>query len=537
MPIVIGQKPSLLNNAALGLESFIGGYGAGYGSHSGELQQAQQAQINAFQKPLQQATQNAYNWMQQQAYQQQSFRNQVALKDMAHANAMEKLGTQGVDDFSDSLYRQYGIVADPNQLRSMYGGTTSSSGGTYSCGPNGCGYTSSAAPATSTTTSGAEQIPIGGFLGTPSLGGHSTRGRSSQATDVGLPPAVFQYDPSRGSYGDQLQSLIQERQQQIYSQQLANKGLEMRVAGETPEEVKNNQSTWSQYQAHRAAIQAQTQLPQEHKDYLTPAQATYGINQITTPEILSIAPAARPRLQSPEQHAAQVKQDMIVQPLPNGEFAVNYGSGDGKRHVVISRGPSGSGQQQNQQLQLPPGVQMQPDGSVMVDPGPPQQLGFPDSRQPPTGPVRMSLAQYMNRNFVDSANGQVMAWAVDKNGALVPHHMGQDPAIDAAEATSKHNQAYDKLEQDRQQGEMQLRAKLAADAVKAATVKPDELNGVKGGYDESAAQRIFDMLLKSSGLTPASQPSATPPAIGEVRRGYRYRGGDPASQSSWEKVQ
>lgn len=34
-----------------------------------------------------------------------------------------------------------------------------------------------------------------------------------------------------------------------------------------------------------------------------------------------------------------------------------------------------------------------------------------------------------------------------------------------------------------------------------------------------------------------SQPSAGAPRVGEVRQGYRFKGGDPASPSSWQKVQ
>lgn len=40
-------------------------------------------------------------------------------------------------------------------------------------------------------------------------------------------------------------------------------------------------------------------------------------------------------------------------------------------------------------------------------------------------------------------------------------------------------------------------------------------------------------MLRSAG---ASAPTVGMPAVGEVRKGYRFKGGDPANQSSWEKV-
>lgn len=39
----------------------------------------------------------------------------------------------------------------------------------------------------------------------------------------------------------------------------------------------------------------------------------------------------------------------------------------------------------------------------------------------------------------------------------------------------------------------------------------------------------------AGGVAPAQQPAA--PQIGAVMQGYRYNGGDPASQASWTKVQ
>jgi hypothetical protein len=39
----------------------------------------------------------------------------------------------------------------------------------------------------------------------------------------------------------------------------------------------------------------------------------------------------------------------------------------------------------------------------------------------------------------------------------------------------------------------------------------------------------------AGGVAPAQQPAA--PQVGAVMQGYRYNGGDPASQTSWTKVQ
>lgn len=32
------------------------------------------------------------------------------------------------------------------------------------------------------------------------------------------------------------------------------------------------------------------------------------------------------------------------------------------------------------------------------------------------------------------------------------------------------------------------------------------------------------------------EPATTPPKIGEIQQGYRYKGGDPAKQTNWERA-
>ena len=56
----------------------------------------------------------------------------------------------------------------------------------------------------------------------------------------------------------------------------------------------------------------------------------------------------------------------------------------------------------------------------------------------------------------------------------------------------------------------------------------------QGAFEDVVPQQTITAM--GWGEQPQSQRPA-PPRIGEVRRGYRYKGGDPAQQSSWVKVQ
>jgi hypothetical protein len=45
------------------------------------------------------------------------------------------------------------------------------------------------------------------------------------------------------------------------------------------------------------------------------------------------------------------------------------------------------------------------------------------------------------------------------------------------------------------------------------------------------SKMIVERAIGEAGVAPASGPK-----IGEVQQGYRFKGGNPADQSSWEKV-
>lgn len=93
-------------------------------------------------------------------------------------------------------------------------------------------------------------------------------------------------------------------------------------------------------------------------------------------------------------------------------------------------------------------------------------------------------------------------------------------------------------------------ATIGADArLSAAEARAQRFMHVPGGQEIAAIDgmpttikrpdRVLDI---SSGLFLDAQPAAamppTPPKIGEARTGqFRFKGGDPYKQASWEKVQ
>lgn len=65
------------------------------------------------------------------------------------------------------------------------------------------------------------------------------------------------------------------------------------------------------------------------------------------------------------------------------------------------------------------------------------------------------------------------------------------------------------------------------------------LGGLQSGYTDmlgTPAPAPAPRSRGSSSRQPAPRSAVAPPAVGTVRRGYRFKGGDPASPSSWEKV-
>lgn len=58
---------------------------------------------------------------------------------------------------------------------------------------------------------------------------------------------------------------------------------------------------------------------------------------------------------------------------------------------------------------------------------------------------------------------------------------------------------------------------------------PDSASGGSGDEDDTN-------IPATSPSTTTQAPQSGVPAVGEVRKGYRFKGGDPSSQASWEKV-
>jgi hypothetical protein len=61
---------------------------------------------------------------------------------------------------------------------------------------------------------------------------------------------------------------------------------------------------------------------------------------------------------------------------------------------------------------------------------------------------------------------------------------------------------------------------------------------VIGQLRQSYLKAVKDASAETAGQTNTQvQPQADLPKVGEVQSGYRYKGGNPANQASWEKVQ
>lgn len=80
---------------------------------------------------------------------------------------------------------------------------------------------------------------------------------------------------------------------------------------------------------------------------------------------------------------------------------------------------------------------------------------------------------------------------------------------------------------------------------RAGTLPPDALNmndpnslisKSLSQFQRSPTQRLQDRIGELGGIGEAPAAASTPPAVGEVRSGYRFKGGDPAKRESWEKL-
>jgi hypothetical protein len=96
-----------------------------------------------------------------------------------------------------------------------------------------------------------------------------------------------------------------------------------------------------------------------------------------------------------------------------------------------------------------------------------------------------------------------------------------------------------------------VRAKLRKES--GAVIAPEEMeqeiktyfplpNDAPGTIEQKrkARQQALSGMGKMAGRAASQQPagqSSGQPKIGEVRKGYRYKGGDPGQPASWEKAQ
>jgi hypothetical protein len=89
----------------------------------------------------------------------------------------------------------------------------------------------------------------------------------------------------------------------------------------------------------------------------------------------------------------------------------------------------------------------------------------------------------------------------------------------------------------RHEADSLIHTSMTPDQFRAAIrqMKIDMQNRSKG--IEQERQATLDQIRTGGRGSSQSPASPAPPAIGEVRRGYRYKGGPAGSQSSWEKVQ